>query len=229
MNAFAVCASIWILTMLSSAEESGGNTENEHSSGMHGKMAAMGLPEYDSSSFVSFIILVPSGRFQCYYYKARSDFSMEYQVLAGGYRDIAIFVEDPFRNMIYRFAPSINNYFRIHILREFVGKYYRVCLDNEPASRHLKKIYFKIDGDLVYSDDMLQAFGKFDVALYRTYQTIKTIRDIYHRKRTFEFGDRHQMDENLKAVTLWPLIQILVMFCASIYQVVMIKRMLSVN
>uniref|UniRef100_A0A1I8I8N0 GOLD domain-containing protein n=1 Tax=Macrostomum lignano TaxID=282301 RepID=A0A1I8I8N0_9PLAT len=168
--------------------------------------------EFDMRS-ISFVYRLPSRGKQCFYHKASSNFTFEYQVTSGGSLDIDVFINSPggklafdrrgkaYGEASFAFDPAKST-------ADMRLPAYMICLDNRYSSWHDKLVYFNID----------KSTDKVEDHLLRTIYLLS-------KSRNNEARDRMMMDANNARVSTWSIFQLVVMLFVSGIQVMMIRSL----
>ncbi|PAA68535.1 hypothetical protein BOX15_Mlig027414g1, partial [Macrostomum lignano] len=202
--------------------------------------------EFDMRS-ISFVYRLPSRGKQCFYHKASSNFTFEYQVTSGGSLDIDVFINSPggklafdrrgkaYGEASFAFDPAKST-------ADMRLPAYMICLDNRYSSWHDKLVYFNIDveqgreglrpGADQLSEGLRTSLREMELSWEEFYKSTDKVEDhllrtiyLLSKSRNNEARDRMMMDANNARVSTWSIFQLVVMLFVSGIQVMMIRSL----
>ncbi|XP_067827470.1 transmembrane emp24 domain-containing protein 3-like [Heptranchias perlo] len=182
------------------------------------------------STFANFTELtfeLPDKEIQCFFEEVEQDgqFSLIFQVVAGGHYDVDCFIEDSRGRMIYR----------RHKIRHdtFVGKaespgVYKFCFGNQFSTFTHKKVYFQLqvgeDVPIVPNvDDTVSPLTQLESACVSVHHAMKTVIIFQSQQRVRALIDRLHAEDIRTHVIYWATSETIILFLVTIGQVILLK------
>ncbi|XP_078283514.1 transmembrane emp24 domain-containing protein 3-like [Rhinoraja longicauda] len=181
-----------------------------------------------SATFTKFIFELADQDVQCFYDEVEKgvEFTLFFQVIAGGHYDVDSFIEDPTGNITYR-KHKINR--EAYNAKATTSGVYKFCFGNRFSTFTHKKIYFHLRvGDLFpavsNNSTTTAALTQLEYSCIKVHSSLVRLEDLqtnYHVQLLVDW--LHAATVNT-SIMYWAASETIILFLVTIGQVVVLKK-----
>jgi protein ERP2 len=193
-------------------------------------------------------IIVDAGHRECFFQQLLRGMSIEtdYQVLSGGDLDVSYWISSPSNRVVFTELRKQGG--QAHFRTEETGEY-RFCFDNSfsrfayklvffyfttndqfvdphfpaaSANDNQQQLYEMVKDELGELEEKLETFKDTFRAVVNNLEKAQRIQNLF---KAYEMADRNLMEHNFERVNFWSFVNVFLMICVGVIQVVMIRSL----
>ncbi|XP_067874220.1 transmembrane emp24 domain-containing protein 3-like [Heterodontus francisci] len=180
------------------------------------------------AAFTELTFELPDKEVECFFEEVEKDaqYTLVFQVVAGGHYDVDCFIEDPTRRMVYRKHKI--RYDTVVGKAEIAGVY-KFCFGNQFSTFTHKKIYFHLQAGeeppiLRNVEDKVSALTLLESSCTSIHYALRTVVSLQAQQRVQATIDRLHAEDISIHIVYWASSETIIVFLVTVGQVIILKR-----